>query len=300
MASKSTVSALQEYCAKHKIPPPIYECIDSSDGSFVCRAQVMNVESDGVGRSKRDAKHLAASNLIKKLRVSFPEIDDVRPIHQVEIPTMDMIVKLRDYCVQKQHPLPVFEIIQQGGTPDAPEFIAMCSVASIRRYGVSDKKKDAKQFAASEILSVIYEDDKPLEHEMQVASIDSKTEDIEEERYLKFKTYRELKDSCSNDDPPGVLLCDRHNYFSNFHKHLIDSAKAILNSKEYDEYDYERQAKDLLYVLKITPRITKHDSECTTEPMVHIEMNCSYDVLIANVAGKVYKSVIDYFRDMLD
>ncbi|XP_013113399.1 uncharacterized protein LOC106091426 [Stomoxys calcitrans] len=299
MSSKSSVSALQEYCAKHKIPPPTYDCNNCSDGSFICRAQVMNVEADGVGRSKRDAKHFSASNLIKKLRVDHHDIDDVRPVENVEIPTVDMVVTLRDYCVQNQHPLPIFEIVQQGGTPDAPEFIAMCSVASIRRYGTSDKKKDARQIAASEVFNVIYENNKPLEHQMQVTTVDTMANDVEYERYLKFKTYRELRETHSFDDPPGLLLCDRHNYFCKFHLHLKQAAKEILRSREYDE-DYERQAKDLLEALKITPRITKHIAENTVVPIIQIDVNCEFDVVFANVSGLVYKTVLEYFNDMLD
>lgn len=155
MAQKSAVSALQEYCAQKKVPAPTYDWIDSEDGSYICRAQVMNTDADGQGRSKRDAKHLAASNLIKILRTEYPDIDAIRPVDVVENPTVDMIAKLRDYCVQQQHPLPIFEIVQQGGSPDAPEFIAMCSVASIRRYGTSEKKKDAKQKAAQAVFRLI-------------------------------------------------------------------------------------------------------------------------------------------------
>ncbi|XP_061388927.1 interferon-inducible double-stranded RNA-dependent protein kinase activator A [Musca vetustissima] len=309
MASKSSVSALQEYCAKHKIPPPTYDCIDAEDGtSFICRAQVMNMEADGQGRSKRDAKHAAASNLIKRLRVEYPDIDNIRPVEVVPVPPTDMIVKLRDYCVQHQHPLPVFEIVQQGGPPDAPEFIALCSVASIRRYGVSDKKKDAKQIAATKIFDIIFNvseeyfrtttDIAPMEHEMQVAPIDTKIEDIEAERYQKFKTYRELTES-GIDDPPGILLCDRHNYFAKFHNHLKMTAKEILLSEAYDE-DYESQAKELLHALKISPRIKQVSAEKTIEPIVQIELDCEYDVLFANTAEYVYKNVLDYFRDMLD
>lgn len=156
MLPKSSVSALQEYCAKNKIPPPVYDYIGSEEGgAFVCRAQIMNFEADGTGRSKRDAKHLAAHNLIKKLRTKCPDIDEIQQVEYMEIPTADMIVTLRDYCVQHQHPLPIFEIVQQGGTPDAPEFIAICRLASITRFGVSEKKKDAKQIAAMAMLNVI-------------------------------------------------------------------------------------------------------------------------------------------------
>lgn len=156
MLPKSSVSAIQEYSAKRNIPPPTYEYIDSEEGgAFICRAQIMDIQADGFGRSKRDAKHLAASNLIKKLCVEYPDTQDIQQVEHTEIPTKDLIITLRDYCVQHQHPLPIFEIVQQGGTPDTPEFIAVCSLATIKRYGVSEKKKDAKQIAALAMLKII-------------------------------------------------------------------------------------------------------------------------------------------------
>lgn len=154
--SKSSVSALHEFCAKKHIPAPDYEFIDGEEGtSFVCRVSVLDMEAEGVGRSKRDAKHLAASNLSKKLREEYPDIEDIPQVEHMEIPTTDMVITLRDYCVQKNHPLPIIEIVQQGGTPDAPEFIAKCHLASIVRFGVSDKKKDAKQKAALAMFEII-------------------------------------------------------------------------------------------------------------------------------------------------
>ncbi|XP_058979935.1 uncharacterized protein LOC101892962 isoform X2 [Musca domestica] len=258
----------------------------------------MNIEADGHGRSKRDAKHTAALNLIKRVRIDNPDIENIRPVEHVQIPPIDMIVTLRDYCVQRQHPLPVFEIVQQGGPPDAPEFIAMCSVASIRRYGVSDKKKDAKQIAAAKIFEIIFDGTPTNESEMQVSPIDTKIDDIESERYQKFKTYRELTES-GIDDPPGVLLCDRHNYFTKFHDCLKKAAKEVLNSDLYGE-DRENQVKDLLHALKITPRSKKVPSEKSVEPLIQIELDCEYDVFFANFAGLVYKDILEYFQDMLD
>ena len=59
MLPKSSVSAIQEYCAKNKLPAPVYDYINSDEGSaFICRAIIMDIEADGSGRSKRDAKHL--------------------------------------------------------------------------------------------------------------------------------------------------------------------------------------------------------------------------------------------------
>uniref|UniRef100_A0A1B0G2Q8 DRBM domain-containing protein n=1 Tax=Glossina morsitans morsitans TaxID=37546 RepID=A0A1B0G2Q8_GLOMM len=296
MVGKSSVSALQEYCAKNKISAPTYEWIDSESGSFICRATVMEVEADGNGRSKRDAKHLAASNIIKKLRLRHPDIDEIPQVEQTEIPTTDMIAVLRDYCVQHQHPLPTFEMVQEGGTPDAPEFIALCTLASIKRFGMSEKKKDARQKAALAMLVVIQDHNtEPLERDMQIMQLDDKIEEIEAERYHKFKTYREFTESTLG-EIPGISLCDRHNYFKKFHKHLRIAAKNILA----DNYECDQhKLMQLFEALKINPKISKAPSVDTLELMVCIELNCEYDVYFANLESKIYKQVLNYFQTML-
>ncbi|XP_065355933.1 uncharacterized protein r2d2 [Calliphora vicina] len=299
MLPKSSVSAIQEYCAKHKLPPPVYDYIDSEEGgAFICRAKIMDIDADGTGRSKRDAKHLAAHNLIKKLRKKCPDIDEIQQVEHMEIPATDMIVTLRDYCVQHEHPLPIFEIIQQGGTPDTPEFVAVCSLASIKRYGVSEKKKDAKQIAAMAMLNVIADNTQPLEHQMQVAPMDSTINEVEYERYHKFKTYRELSDTGLGETAPGILLADRHNYFLKFHSHLKKSAWKIIESQNYGSND-QAQVMDLFHALKIKPRITSYPALKTVEKLVQIEVDCDYDALFLDVESQIYKSVVNYFRDML-
>uniref|UniRef100_A0A1B0B1C0 DRBM domain-containing protein n=1 Tax=Glossina palpalis gambiensis TaxID=67801 RepID=A0A1B0B1C0_9MUSC len=297
MVGKSSVSALQEYCAKNKIPAPTYEWIDSESGSFICRATVMEVEADGNGRAKRDAKRLAASNIIKKLRLQHPDIDEIPQVEQTEIPTTDMITVLRDYCVQHQHPLPTFEMVQEGGTPDAPKFIALCILASIKRFGISENKKDARQKAALAMLVAIQDRNaQPLERDMQIMSLDDKMEDVEAERYHRFKTYRELTES-SLRDIPGISLCERHNYFKKFHKHLRIAAKNILaDSYECDE----DKLMELFQALKINPKISKVPSADTLELTVCIELNCEYDVYFANLESKIYKQVLNYFQIMLN
>uniref|UniRef100_A0A1B0A3Z4 DRBM domain-containing protein n=1 Tax=Glossina pallidipes TaxID=7398 RepID=A0A1B0A3Z4_GLOPL len=297
MVGKSSVSALQEYCAKNKISAPTYEWIDSESGSFICRAKVMDVEVDGNGRSKRNAKHLAAANIIKKLRLRYPDIDEISEI-ETETPTEDMVAMLRDYCVQHHHPLPTFEMIQEGGASDAPEFIAVCSLASIRRFGTSTKKKDARQKAALALLTVVQNRGRgSFDHDMRGISVDETMEDVESERYLKFKTYRELTESILGGDAPGIPLSERHNYFRKFRKCLKVEANNIL-SKQYDS-DQEKVIK-LFEALKITPKITKMPALDTLELMVSIELNCEYDVYFANLESKIYKQVLNYFQIMLN
>lgn len=134
---------------------------------------------------------------------------------------------------------------------------------------------------------------------MQVASLDSTTEDVEYERYHKFKTYRELSESSLGETAPGVLLRDRHDYFKKFHKHLKDAAWKVLKSENYDRNDLA-QVMELFHALKITPRINKFPAAKSAEKIVQIEIDCEFDAFFADVESKIYTRVLDYFQDMLD
>lgn len=292
MVGKSSVSVLQEYCAKSKVLPPTYEYMDEDDGSFCCKISFMDTDALGIGRSKRDAKHNAAAVIIKKLRLA--DVSQIADNCIGAIPPIDMVVQLRDYCVQQNMPLPTFEIVQQAGTPDAPEFTALCTIASIRRYGVSEKKKDARQKAAYEMLLAVVDDVNKLEQNMQIATLQNAQEDVESERYQKFKTYRELTESGTG-DIRGVLVCDRHNYFKKFYPELREAAKNILTTT-YDSV--QDQALDVLEALKIKPKISQMPST-KSEPMLFMELNCEYDVVFAGPIDKVYNDIINYFKVML-
>lgn len=133
---------------------------------------------------------------------------------------------------------------------------------------------------------------------MQVAPIESTMEDVEYERYHKFKTYRELSETSLGETAPGVLLGDRHNYFVKFHSHLKKNAFEVINDKNYESND-RAQAMELFRALKISPRITFHAGLKTVQKLVQIEVNCDYDAFFLDVESNIYSSVISYFRDML-
>ncbi|KAH8237523.1 hypothetical protein KR038_003732 [Drosophila bunnanda] len=317
MDNKSAVSTLQEFGAKSKISAPTYEFIDGEDGGYVCKVSMMDSESYGNGRSKRDAKHLAASNLLRKIRklpgvgslLSDWETNATDEISELadEMTNLnrDMLKELRDYCVRHDMPLPIIEIVQQSGTPNAPEFVACCSVASIVRYGKSDKKKDARQRAAIEMLSVIANDldavrpdqmqvvtPKPTESDAEMIDVQA---DVEAERRKKFNTYRELTDAGSVDNT-GLRLCDRHKYFKNFYPALKEAAFEVIKSDEY--MSTKDQALSLLSALKITPRIGVVEAT-SIEPLMKIELNCEFDCLFLGFESEIYRQIIDYFKDML-
>ncbi|KAH8385370.1 uncharacterized protein LOC110176875 [Drosophila serrata] len=317
MDNKSAVSALQEFSAKSKTCPPTYDFIDGEDGGYVCKVSMMDIESYGNGRSKRDAKHLAAANILRKIcklpsvgsmlsDLETKETDGISELaDEMTNLNRDMLKELRDYCVRHEMPLPIIEIVQQSGTPNAPEFVACCSVASIVRYGKSDKKKDARQRAAIEMLAVISSDfDAVRPDQMQVVTtkaaepvldVNDVLEDVETERRKKFNTYRELTDAGSVDNT-GMRLCDRHNYFKNFYPALKEAAFEVINSDEY--MSTKDQALSLLSALKITPSIGIIEST-SIEPLMKVELNCEFDCLILGFESEIYGQIINYFKDML-
>ncbi|XP_068151217.1 RISC-loading complex subunit tarbp2 [Drosophila tropicalis] len=304
MDAKSAVSTLQEFCAKTKTGPPEYNYIDNEDGGFICKVALLDMEAYGNGRSKRDAKHLSAANILRKVR-KLPgcrealDMIDADDDNEVTNLNRDMLKELRDYCVRHEMPLPVIEIVQQSGSPNAPEFVACCTVASITRYGKSDKKKDARQRAAIEMLNVITKDGDKVKdpHGMQLVGINT-AEDEESQRRQIFSTYREVTESGVT-ECNAVQLRDRHNYFKNFHSHLKSAALEILDPSKNDEYLSDKdRALSVMSALKLSPKITAVPA-LSMEPMLQIEFNCDYDGVLLGFESQIYNGVLQYFREML-
>ncbi|EDV59257.1 double-stranded RNA-binding protein Staufen homolog 2 [Drosophila erecta] len=312
--NKSAVSALQEFCAKTKNIPPTYNFIDGEDGGYVCKVDLMELMAYGNGRSKRDAKHLAAVNILRKIR-KLPGMGNIIS-QDCETMTMgdpdealininrDMLKALRDYCVRHEMPLPSIEVVQQSGSPNAPEFVACCSVASIVRYGKSDKKKDARQRAAIEMLAVISKEaDNLRPGQMEVVStkksegldLDETLEELEALRRKKFNTYVELTEAGAIDHS-GLRLCDRHNYFKNFYPALKCAALEAIRSDEF--MTSKDKALSVMSALKITPKISVLKS-LSVVPMLCVELNCDLDVVFAALETNIYDQIIDYFSTML-
>ncbi|XP_017853776.2 uncharacterized protein LOC108607450 [Drosophila busckii] len=322
MENKSSVSALQEFCAQTKTGLPVYDYIDGEEGGYICKVTLMDVEAYGNGRSKRDAKHLAATNIMRKLR-KLPGFENFGPaaddagggggsgsgsmdtvVNELTNMNRDMLKELRDYCVRHDMPLPTIEIVQQSGTPNAPEFVACCCVASIKRYGKSDKKKDARQRAAIEMLCVISQEKPSLQaNNSQLVSVNAEVpldlcsnfEDEETERRRKFKTFRELTDA-GGDENASIKLCDRHNYFKSFYPELKEKAWEALRSTEFTST--KGKAEAVLAALKLKPRVTTLPAK-SMEPLLQIELNCEYDCLFMGLESQIYGQICDYFVDML-
>nr|XP_017013239.2 uncharacterized protein LOC108068285 [Drosophila takahashii] len=207
----------------------------------------------------------------------------------------DMLKELRDYCVRQEMPLPTIEIVEHRGTPEAPEFVACCSVASIVRFGESKKISLAIQRAAVEMLAAISDDMDEL-RPGQIKEEGTKVDDgLESERRKKFKTYRELAISGSLNNS-GRRLCDRHKYFQNFYPALKEAAFTVIRSEGYASS--KDKALSLLGALKITPTISFLKS-MSEEPLMCIELNCDFDAVFVALENEIYDQMIDYLRIML-
>ncbi|XP_055848412.1 RISC-loading complex subunit tarbp2 [Episyrphus balteatus] len=297
MFGKPPVTALQEYCAKKGVVLPKYNCMDANDGSksFMCSVEALDRSSYGHGRSKQEAKHDAAANLIQEVKVTHPDILLIPQAPHEAIPMTDAVITLRDICVQQNHPLPVFDIIQQAGPAEAPEFTVLCQLASIKRYGVANTKKAARQKAALEILKIVQSVPR-LDDGLQVASVQNQIEGVEENRYTKLKTYRELTESGA-EDKPGELLADRHFFFEKFHDQLRKEARRIL-SNETSYISVKERVGDLFRALNIKP--TKRMIQSTTVSVFYfMELNLEYDVCFAGTDDVIYQDIIEYFNCMI-
>lgn len=161
MFGKPPVTVIQEYCAKNHLDAPVYEAMDDiNDGDgrkFVAQVVALGETCQGVGRSKKDAKHDAAKNLISRMRLTHPGLDEIPQAEVVSVatPSADAVRLLRDLCVQRDCPLPTFEMVQQAGPPESPQYTFQCSVAQIVRMATAITKKMAKQLAAQEMIDII-------------------------------------------------------------------------------------------------------------------------------------------------
>ncbi|KAH8353104.1 hypothetical protein KR084_008869 [Drosophila pseudotakahashii] len=207
----------------------------------------------------------------------------------------DMMKELRDYCVRQEMPLPTIEIVEQRGSPEAPEFVACCSVASIVRFGESKKIRLAIQRAAIEMLTAISDDVDELRPSQAKEEGPKMNEAVESERRKKFKTYRELAQT-GNLDNASRRLCDRHKYFQSFFPALKEAAFTVIRSDGYASS--KDKALSLLDALKITPSISILKS-MSEEPLMCIELNCDFDAVFVALESEIYDQMINYLRIML-
>ncbi|XP_022224824.2 uncharacterized protein LOC111075685 [Drosophila obscura] len=179
----------------------------------------------------------------------------------------DMLAELRNYCFRHELPLPLMEIVARNGSPEAPEFVACCSWASIKCYGKSHKNKYARQLAAIEVMIV-------MAPQLLIT--------MEAERRRRL-TQTEVS---------------AHSCYKNFLPHLKKAAIEVINATEYPTE--KEQLLALLSALKIEAAISTVPSSYRQQPIVKVQLNVDSEGIFLDYESEIYGQMIGYFKDLLD
>lgn len=153
---------LQELTVKHGFGTPEYNLIHAVQGTheneFRYQVLVRNVVGVGDGRSKKEAKHKAASKVLELLaedQIFHTDNNDVsaRDFSQ-ESPSkpLNCIPKLIELCTEFKVPIPEFTEISAVGPPHCREFTYDCHISTVVTRATAGSKKHARQLAAKEML----------------------------------------------------------------------------------------------------------------------------------------------------
>ncbi|XP_068150439.1 interferon-inducible double-stranded RNA-dependent protein kinase activator A homolog [Drosophila tropicalis] len=266
-AAKTPVSALEEFCAKFKKGSPEYKCMSNGDNGFVCSIKLLDMEAHGIAPSKREAKHIAAVNIMNKLKklpgLEFNGLINPKP------------------NLPESSPLPTLELKSQQNDPKtSPQLLDI------------PQKTFNQEVNADDIIPI-------LELDMELISTSRILDDVKSEQQSVFNIYREVKDSNAPIDCQKVLLRDRHNYFKSFPYSLKAAAFKILETSNDGIYFSEKErALSVLKALKLTPKITKVPGT-SLQQLIQIELICDYDCIFLGFECDIYGTVLQYFREML-
>ncbi|XP_053696453.1 interferon-inducible double-stranded RNA-dependent protein kinase activator A homolog [Sabethes cyaneus] len=169
---RTPISLLQELLSRRGITPQ-YDLMQVEgavhEPTFRYRVCYEDKDAMGTGKSKKEAKHAAATALIDKLRgisLSDPATGTlkVKP-EQVgegeDEPTGNPIGLLQELCMSRRCPPPTYKTEMEDGLPHERQFTITCSVSKYHEVGKGTSKKTAKRQAAHRMWQRLQEE--PLE-----------------------------------------------------------------------------------------------------------------------------------------
>ncbi|KAJ8912640.1 hypothetical protein NQ315_015152 [Exocentrus adspersus] len=233
MPCKTPVSVLQELLSRRGITPK-YELvqIEGAIHEPIFRYRVfLNSEllATGTGRSKKDAKHAAAKNLLDVLvgkqtpeqvnqTNGTPGATDITS--QVVSPYDDKVMGnpigwLQEMCMSRRWPPPFYEMEHEEGLPHERQFTIACQVLKFREVGTGKSKKLAKRMAAHKMWQALQ--DLPIEGNSALQGFES-DEDLSTKLTNIQSRYAGLKDSKIT-----KLGTQQSHKVSQFHKALKNS-----------------------------------------------------------------------------
>jgi len=173
--NKTPASIVQEYAAKNRLVPQydlIYNGVSHSKVSFKYSLTLDDYVAVGDGSSKKEAKHVAALNLLKIMINDKPELLNtdfkqwdfdnhvVSPFdNNIKV---NAVGQLNDICTNNKLGLPEFNLVREEGQAHAKLFTISCHVAKMVETATHKTKKQAKHLAAVQMVNKLMSIDKSL------------------------------------------------------------------------------------------------------------------------------------------
>ncbi|KYN07398.1 PREDICTED: interferon-inducible double-stranded RNA-dependent protein kinase activator A homolog [Cyphomyrmex costatus] len=174
--SKTPVSILQEMMVKQGMIPD-YELIHDGGGrhvnTFTYRVTCDSLSATGTGRCKKDAKHEAATAMLKEIAAhrNYPQLTDANtptespsksPFHSIplppktgNVPFVNAIGELQELCAENNLNEPEYILIRDVGPPHAKLFTIRCKTSNFEEDGIATTKKQAKHDAAKKMVDKV-------------------------------------------------------------------------------------------------------------------------------------------------
>ncbi|CAG9865363.1 unnamed protein product [Phyllotreta striolata] len=250
--SKTPVSVLQELLSRRGITPK-YELvqIEGAIHEPIFRYRVFlnnDLVATGTGRSKKDAKHTAAKNLLDLMigKISSEQANQANGTpgaaditNQVVSPYDDKVMGnpigwLQEMCMSRRWPPPSYEMEHEEGLPHERQFTIACQVLKFREIGTGKSKKLAKRMAAHKMWQSLQ--DLPLEGN-SIPSAFGSDEDLASKLGNIQSRYSGLKDTKIT-----KLGNQQSHKVSQFHKGLKNSSgkklaelqSVVMNAKDFN------------------------------------------------------------------
>lgn len=280
---KTPISILHEMMVKeHSIPD--YALVHNGGGThvntFIYEVSCQGLRARGTGRSKKDAKHQAAKNMLETIAAhrGYPQLP-ASPAQSpaktpvpaavpacsrtgTNIPFVNAIGELQALCIENSLEEPEYIAISDEGPPHARIFTYHCVLSTFKEEGVATTKKQAKHEAARKMwnrLKNLVDDESIFIKKAKKAEVNTVlTDEIAKERYLELKKLTVKKSNL------GLKITDYHKKIKQFFeaeesKECVEFIKSISSGDEV-EHNKETINSDLNNFNDI---LKKLDIECT-------------------------------------
>lgn len=298
---KTSVSALQEVCAKNHYPRPSYTVIRngslSGDSVFEFSVEAMTKSANGTGSSKQMAKHRAAKSLIdvllgcaefrplvaqvgEQLDASDERVDENGNQKELDINFVNALLEL---CVKQGWPEPKFTFKGSSGASHSPEFYITCTLKGRRVEGVSSTKKNAKKLAAEKMLAEV----KPL-----IAEEESPPAAEAETKHYTIDEILEIYNRHKNRTRKWAMEYDHKQQF-----HLLTDAERSASMNIIRANDSNKEIIHLL--CNFLNLKMKKSNVIVFQSMLSLEISGRIDCAFVENEPKVWDDAVKYFKTML-